>query len=191
MTLPTPPAQPARPSQLARVLACWILLFSLGLADAPPKPHLRIAMQGGRPVDVPRRISDLRRDLSIGQLWLVESAKQPLALRASLESGNRIVAALTLDPSTGFPVALAERGNYRPLVKPSASQLSAHLKTLRGAVDNLRLGVFVIPAQQGYELQVYWQSKLVSYLYVNPNSFEVNTDQASSEEVRLSAVRVR
>lgn len=149
-------------------------------------------MQGApRSQDVPRRISELRRDLKIGQLWLVQHNEQPQAIRASLELSNRVIAAVTLNPQNGQPLALLERDNIRLGNKPSLGTMNQYLSALRQNTENLNFGAYTIPAPQGFEVQVYWSSKLVSYIYVNPSSGEAQTDQASSKEIQLSTLKVR
>ncbi len=173
-----------------------LLLTGVALGAAPSSGNgAKLNMQPGpnapRTLDVPRRLTEIRRDLRIGQLWVAQNNDRPTALRISLEYGNRIVAAVTVDPDNGKPVPFQDRGNYRPLSAPVETTLGTYLRDLRQDTQNMRFGAYVLPSPRGYEVQVYWGGKLVSYLYVNPNNGDASTDETATKELAASMMRVR
>lgn len=159
------------------------------LPAAPASPFIQ--QPTPRTLDVPRRLADIRRDLKVGSAWVTLNAERPSAIRASLEMNGKVVAALTLDPSSGKPVAFLERSNYRPNTLPSEVLLGGFLNDLRKEATDLKFGAFLLPSPRGLEVQIYWSSKLVSYLYVNPNNGDVVADETSSREISNSPLRVR
>ncbi len=140
--------------------------------------------------DIPRRLSDLRRELRIGQIWLTSNNDHLQAVRASFQLGDKMVAAMTLNPNDGNPVALSERGNYRPNQNPGEAKLNTYLRDLRQDNKSMRFGAYILPSSRGHEVQVYWSGKLVSYLYLNPKNFEPSKDEDSDREANASALKV-
>jgi hypothetical protein len=144
-----------------------------------------------RNVDVPRRLNEIRRDLRFGQLWVAQTAERLTAMRVSLELDNRVVGNVTLQPSSGQPVAFQERNNYRLERLPAETLVGAYLRGLRQDAQSMRFGAFLLPSPRGLEVQVYWSGKLVSYLYVDPSNGGVATDEVALKEIGSSALRVR
>lgn len=179
------------------ILVATVLLTLFLSARAEPEEHrgrkdnTLVQQPSPRSLDVPRRLADIRRDLKVGTAWVAISNERPNALRAGLEVSGKLVAALTLDPSNGKPVAFMERGNYRPNTLPSEALLGTYLSGLRKETTDLKFGAYLLPSPRGLEVQVYWTGKLVSYLYVDPNNGNVQTDETSSREIVNSPLRVR
>jgi hypothetical protein len=147
--------------------------------------------QEPRNVDVPRRLNEIRRDLRFGQLWVAQTAERLSAMRVSLELDNRVVGNVTLQPSTGQPVGFQERNNHRLERLPAETLVASYLRGLRQEASSMRFGAYLLPSPRGLEVQVYWSGKLVSYLYIDPSSGGVATDEGAVKEIGSSALRVR
>ena len=163
--------------------ALFIALLAVGVMAQRVEPP--------RNVDVPRRLGEIRRDLRLGQLWVAQSAERLTAMRVSLELDNRVVGSLTLEPNSGQPVPFQERNNQRLEKLPAENLVSNLLRGLRQDAQGMRFGAYVLPSPRGLEVQVYWAGKLVSYLYVDPSSGGVATDDLSMKEISSSALRVK
>ena len=158
-----------------------LLAFSVAAQRAEPS----------RNVDVPRRLNEIRRDLRLGQLWVAQSGERLTAIRVSLELDNRVVGNVTLQPESGQPVVFQERNNQRLERLPAATVLTNYLRGLREEAQSVRFGAYLLPSPRGLEVQIYWASKLVSYLYVDPGSGSVATDDLSLKEIGSSVTRIR
>ena len=163
--------------------AVLIALLAFGVAAQRAEPS--------RNVDVPRRLNEIRRDLRLGQLWVAQSNERLTAIRVSLELDNRVVGNVTLQPESGQPVVFQERNNQRLERLPAAAVLNTYLRGLREEAQSVRFGAYLLPSPRGLEVQVYWASKLVSYLYVDPSSGGVASDDLALKELGSSATRIR
>jgi hypothetical protein len=148
---------------------------------------------GGAPrtLDVPRRLTEIRRNLKIGQLWVAQAAERPTAIRVSLESSDQVLGAITLDPDNGQPVQYQERTNYRPASTPQNTQLTSMLQGVRAQTPDIKFGTFVLPSPRGLEVQVYLASKLVSYVYIDPKNGNAVNDDGTLREIDASPVRLK
>ena len=179
------------------ILVATALLTLFLSARAEPTEHQGrkentiVQQPSPRSLDVPRRLADIRRDLKVGTAWVAFSNERPNAVRAGLEVSGKLVAALTLDPNNGKPVPFIERGNYRPNTLPSGAMLGTYLTDLRKETTDLKFGAYLLPSPRGLEVQVYWTGKLVSYLYLDPNNGNLQTDETSNREIVNSPLRVR
>jgi hypothetical protein len=144
-----------------------------------------------RTLDVPRRLTEIRRDLRIGQLWVAETAERPIAVRVSLEVKERVIGAITLDPESGQPVIYQERANYRPTSTPENTQLTSMLQGVRAQSPEIKFGTFVLPSPRGLEIQVYLSAKLVSYVYLDPKNGDAVNDDGTVREIGSSSIRLR
>jgi hypothetical protein len=163
--------------------ALLMLLLAFGAVAQRAEPT--------RTVDVPRRLNEIRRDLRFGQLWVAQSGERLNAMRVSLELDNRVVGNVTLQPGSGQPVPFQERNNQRLERLPTEALLTAYLRGLRQDAQGMRFGAYLLPSPRGLEVQVYWSGKLVSYLYVDPSSGGVATDEVAMKELASSSLRVR
>ncbi len=143
-----------------------------------------------RTLDVPRRLTEIRRNLKIGQLWIAQAAERPTAIRVSLETTDQILGAITLDPDSGKPVQYQERTNYRPANTPQNAQLTSMLQAVRAQSPDIKFGTFVLPSPRGLEVQVYLSEKLVSYVYIDPKNGNAVNDDGTVREIDASSVRM-
>jgi hypothetical protein len=160
--------------------------------EDPRKPAAQ-APTGGTPrtLDVPRRLTEIRRNLKIGQLWIAQAAERPTAIRVSLETTDQILGAITLDPDSGQPVQYQDRTNFRPANTPQNVQLTSMLQGVRAQSPGIKFGTFVLPSPRGLEVQVYLSEKLVSYVYIDPKSGNAVNDDGTLREIDASPVRLK
>jgi hypothetical protein len=160
--------------------------------EDPRKPAAQVPTGGTpRTLDVPRRLTEIRRNLKIGQLWIAQAAERPTAIRVSLETTDQILGAITLDPDSGKPVQYQERTNYRPANTPQNAQLTSMLQGVRAQSPEIKFGTFVLPSPRGLEVQVYLSEKLVSYVYIDPKNGNAVNDDGTVREMDASSVRLR
>ncbi len=159
--------------------------------EDPRKPAAQVPTGGTpRTLDVPRRLTEIRRNLKIGQLWIAQAAERPTAIRVSLETTDQILGAITLDPDSGQPVQYQERTNFRPANTPQNAQLTSMLQGVRAQSTGIKFGTFVLPSPRGLEVQVYLSEKLVSYVYIDPKNGNAVNDDGTVREMDASSVRL-
>jgi hypothetical protein len=144
------------------------------------------------PAPRPSFTQRIQRELRIGYVWVNQQGTRVTSLRASLEFRGRTVAAMTLEPKSGAPLALGTRVAVTVGTRYTPEALNTILQRLRASSGQaLQLGRFSVPTARGVRTPVFWQTALVTHLYTRNTDGELLSDPTVILEIRGSALKVR